>query len=258
MLRIRVIPVLLVKGQGFVKTVRFSKPTYLGDPINLVRLFNDKEADELCILDIDAQTSGKGPNFSLISQLTSECFMPLSYGGGVSTLKDAKKLIELGVEKIVLGSLLNSNPKEMEKISASLGSQSVVAAIDVKKSLFGRYSSFHMSGTKNLGVHPVSLAKTAESLGAGEILLQSIDKDGTFTGFDLDLISQVSGHVQVPVIACSGAKSTEDLALAIQSGASAVAAGSMFVFHGRHRAVLVNMPDLTDFHQRTQTYAAGP
>lgn len=239
----RVIPCLLLQGSGLVKTVRFGNPTYLGDPRNTVKIFNEKEVDELILLDIAATREGRGPNLQLLSELTSECFMPLAYGGGIKSLDDVERIIRLGVEKVSINSLAVESPEFVKQAAERFGSQSIVVSIDVKRGMFGRYEVFTRGGTGRCGLDPIGLAKRMEDLGAGELLLNSIDRDGTMRGYDLELIHQVSGAVGIPVIACGGAGSLEDLAAAIkQGGAAAAAAGSLFVFHGRHRAVLISFP----------------
>ncbi|MFN3622259.1 MAG: AglZ/HisF2 family acetamidino modification protein [Nitrososphaerales archaeon] len=243
MMRPRVIPCLLLKNRGLVKTVQFRNPTYVGDPINAVRIFNDKEVDELIFLDITASIERRPPPFEFISKIAGECFMPLSYGGGIRTLEDIKTIISLGVEKVCINSHAVENPAFIRAAADLVGSSSVVVALDVKKNARGQYEVFTYSGTRPTGLDPVQLAVEMEKRGAGELLLNSIDRDGTMQGYDIELIRQVADAVSVPVIACGGAGNISDLARAVQEGkASAVAAGSMFVFHGKHRAVLINFP----------------
>lgn len=243
MLKARVIPCLLLNGTGFYKTTRFDKPVYVGDPINILRIFNEKEVDEICILDIGASRRGMGPNISFLRDLASECFMPLSYGGGITSINQMKELCYAGFEKVVINTAAMEQPKLLEEAAAMLGSQSVVVSIDAKKKFLGGYEVMTRSGMKKTGRDPVQHAKMAEQLGSGEILINSIDRDGTMQGYDLDLISMVSNSVRVPVVACGGAGRVGDFAAAVKrGGASAVAAGAMFVFHGPHRAVLVNVP----------------
>jgi cyclase len=241
-LQTRVIPCLLLRNGGLVKTVKFAKPTYVGDPVNAVRIFNEKEVDELAFLDIGATTSGSGPNFDLLADIAGEAFMPFAYGGGITTAQQAKRLFTLGVEKVVLNSALADNPALVSDVARLAGSSSVMVAMDCKRSLFGRYSVCTRSGQHDLRREPAEYARALERLGAGEILLTAIDRDGTQSGYDLDLISQVSGAVSIPVIACGGAGTLDHFQQAVARGASAVAAGSMFVFHGRHRAVLITYP----------------
>jgi len=249
MLQKRAIPCLLLKGSGFVKTVRFRNPVYLGDPINIVRLFNDKEADELIVLDITATIERRAPQYQAIATLTSECFMPLCYGGGVQTIEQMRKLFSLGIEKVSVNTAFVQNPELITEAAELFGSQAVVGSIDVKRDWLGRNRAFIASGRKNTGLDPTALARDFERRGAGEILLNSVDRDGTMTGYDVDLIRDVATAVSVPVIACGGAGSDKDLAVAIDAGASAAAAGSLFVYQGPHRAVLINYPSGQELRQ---------
>ncbi len=239
----RVIPCLLLRGSGLVKTIRFKDPTYLGDPRNTVKIFNEKGVDELVFLDITATIEKREPNYELISEITSECFMPLGYGGGISNLDQMEKLFKIGVEKVVVNTYAAENSTFVSEAARAFGSQSVVVSLDVKRSLLGKYEIMVGAGKRRTGIEPITVAKQMEDAGAGEILLNSIDRDGTMQGYDLELIRRVTSVVIVPVVACGGAGSIEDLGCAVkQGGASAVAAGSIFVFHGRHRAVLINFP----------------
>jgi cyclase len=234
---------LLLKNAGLVKTVRFRDPKYLGDPINIVKIFNDKEVDELVFLDITATPTNNGPPFDLLAKITSECFMPLGYGGGVRRLEDVKTLLNMGIEKVVINTHAMENPSFTRAVSDIIGSQSVVVSIDVKRDRAGNYEVYTKSGTEPTGKDPVKHALEMEKQGAGELLLNSIDRDGTMQGYDLELIRLVSGAVQVPVVACGGAGTVQHLAEAVKKGgASAAVAGSMFVFHGPHRAVLISYP----------------
>ncbi len=242
MYRSRVIPCLLFKNSGLYKTVRFKNPRYLGDPINTLKLFNDKEADELVILDISASANGAGPNLEYIKRFTRECFMPICYGGGISSIKQVETLFRLGVEKVALNTSLYLNPNIVIEATKQFGSQSVVASIDVKKGLFGSYSVCVASGSKDIKFDPIQYAKRAEELGVGEILLTSINHDGMMDGYDLDLIQRVSSAVNVPVIASGGAGNLSDCVKAVNAGASAAAAGSLFVYYGPLRGVLINYP----------------
>jgi imidazole glycerol-phosphate synthase subunit HisF len=239
----RVIPCLLLRSQGLVKTVRFRQPKYLGDPINVVRIFNDKEVDELVLLDITATPEGRGPQFGFIADLASECFMPLSYGGGVRSVDDVSRLCGLGVEKVAVNTRAVEHPEFVSAAAAVVGSSSVIVSIDVKRDFWGRYRVYTNGGRVATGLDPVVHAVEMERRGAGEILLNSIDRDGTMEGYDLDLIRRVTQAVGVPVVACGGAGRVEDLAAAVQQGGAAAAgAGSMFVFTGPHRAVLISYP----------------
>jgi cyclase len=242
MLRTRVIPVLLLRGESLVKTVRFGRFRYIGDPCNTVRIFNELEVDELAFLDITATPEGRGPNFALLQDIASECFMPLSYGGGLRSFEDAARVFETGFEKVVINSHAYERPEIISEIAEVYGSQAVVAAIDVKRSMFGKPTTVSGSGRRRHPMSPVTWAMELERRGAGEILLTSVDREGTWTGYDLALIRSVSEAVEVPVIAHGGASGPADLARAVGAGASAVAVGSMVVFQGQEKGVLVNFP----------------
>lgn len=244
----RLIPVLLLSGKKFVKTVNFDGRTYLGDPINIVRIFNEKEVDELCLLDIDATSTGAGPNWEYIETIVSECFMPVSYGGGLTNVEDCRRAIAVGFEKVVLNSVLATNPELVARTADVLGSQAVVVSIDVRRSSSGSYEVFSHGANQALNVEPQSWARQMEKLGAGEIILNAVERDGTLQGYDLDLIRIVSENVGIPVVALGGARDIDDLSRAvIEAGASAVAAGSLFVFYGKRRAVLINPPTQEEF-----------
>lgn len=253
MLRTRVIPCLLLRGEGLVKTTRFKHARYVGDPINAIRIFNDKEVDELVLLDIDATPSGRGPAYALIQEVASECFMPLAYGGGIRSVEDARRILKLGVEKVVFNSTAWRDPQALRDASQEFGAQSVVASIDVRRKLFGRYEVCVDSGSRHTGQEVVDYARRMEDCGVGEIMLTSIERDGAMQGYDLDLVAKVSKAVGIPVIACGGAGTLQHFREAVdQAGAAAVAAGAMFVFHGPHRAVLITYPgseELEWFHR---------
>lgn len=243
MIPVRVIPCLLLENRGLVKTVRFRDPKYIGDPINAVKIFNDKKVDELIFVDIGATPQGKGPPLELLRNISSECFMPFAYGGGVSTMEHFHSLFALGVEKVSVNTHAARNPGFLAKAAREFGSQSVVAAIDAKKKRLGGYEARTESGRTEAGADPVQLARRYEDEGAGEIFLNDVDRDGTMSGYNINLIRAVADAVQIPVIACGGARHVDDLNDAIQAGgASAAAAGSMFVFKGKHRAVLISYP----------------
>lgn len=246
MVRTRVIPCLLLKNLGLVKTVRFKHPTYVGDPINAVRIFNDKEVDELVFLDITATLERRPPPFEPIGKIASECFMPFCYGGGIRSLEHVTQLFTLGVEKVALNSSAAENPQFVNEVASVAGSQSVVVSIDVKRNLFGRYRVYTHSGTTRTEHDPVDYARRMQDSGAGEILLNSINRDGTMTGYDVELIRRVSGAVTIPIVAAGGARGVPDFAEAIRAGASAAAAGSVFVFTGKHRAVLISYPSFDE------------
>ncbi len=250
MLRTRVIPCLLLRNGGLVKTVKFADAKYVGDPINAVRIFNEKEVDELVFLDISATPAGRGPNLELVRDIATEAFMPFGYGGGVRTIEQVANLVALGVEKVVLNTVATEQPGFVREASRLVGSSSVVVSIDVRRSLFGKYEVVTCSGTRRTGLDPVEWARRVEDLGAGEIFLTAVDRDGTQKGYDVPLLRQVTDAVSIPVIASGGAGSVEDFRAAVREGrASAVAAGSLFVFHGRHRAVLITYPEYANLQQ---------
>lgn len=225
-----------------MKTVHFKNPKYVGDPINAVRIFNEKEVDELVLLDIGATPAGRSPNLKEIAHVAGECFMPLAYGGGIRDLEQIKLILNLGVEKVILNSAACANPDLIAQAAREVGSQSVVVSIDVKKTLLGKYRVHTHSGRRSTGLDPVDFARLMETKGAGELIIHSIDRDGTLQGYDLELVQRVAQAVNVPVVACGGAGRLEHLAAAVKAGAAAVAAGSLFVFYGKHRAVLINYP----------------
>lgn len=242
MRRIRVIPVLLIHKEGLIKSIKFKQYKYVGDPINAVKIFNEKEVDEIVILDIDATKNKTGPNFERIKEIAGEAFIPLAYGGGISSIDEIKRLFFLGVEKVILNYTAFHNSALLSEAASLVGSQSVVASVDVKKNWMGRYKVYIDHGTIDTGKDPVSYVKELVKAGAGEIFLNSIDRDGTFEGYEINLIRAVSSAVPVPVIACGGASGLEDFCNAVNAGASAVAAGSLFVFQRPHRAVLISYP----------------
>lgn len=242
MRHIRVIPVLLIHEGGLVKSIRFKNYQYVGDPINAVKIFNDKEVDEICILNISASRQKQAPGLEHVAQIVSEAFMPVAYGGGVTTLQQAEQLFFNGVEKIVLNYSAVKNPELLTEIAKRYGSQAVVVSIDYKSGLFGKASVYALNGTENIKKTPVDFAKELESRGAGEIFLNSIDRDGTYSGYDTDMIGKVHKAVSIPIIACGGAGSLQDFKNAVNAGASAVAAGSMFIFQRPHNAVLISYP----------------
>jgi imidazole glycerol-phosphate synthase subunit HisF len=250
MKRIRVIPSLLIQNNGLVKSIKFKNHTYIGDPINAVKIFNEKEVDEITILDISASKENCGPNMLMIKELASEAFMPLGYGGGISKLEEIKELILVGVEKVILNTSVVENQKLVSDAAKYVGSQSVVVSMDVSKNIWGKYKVYSKNGTKNTDIDPVAYAIQMENEGAGELLLNAIDRDGTFLGYDVDLIKLVSSAVSIPVVAMGGAASVDDFAKAVQSGASAVSAGSMFVFQRPHRAVLISYPSQKELKEK--------
>lgn len=239
----RVIPTLLLRRGGLVKGVRFENHSYVGDPVNAVRIFNEKEVDELVFLDISATSEGRGPDFALIGDIASQAFMPLAYGGGLSTLQDVERLYKIGIEKAILNTAASCDVAIVRGASQIAGAQSVVVSMDVKKNMWGKYEVYTRAGRDNTKCDPVEYAKMAEDAGAGEILLCSMDREGTCEGYDCRLVERVSAAVSIPLIAAGGAGSLGDIAKVIDHGASAAAAGTMFVYHGRHKAVLITYPE---------------
>jgi imidazole glycerol-phosphate synthase subunit HisF len=244
MLRTRIIPALLLRDDALVKTTQFKNPRYIGDPINTVRIFNELEVDELTFLDITATNESRNINLQFLSEIADECFMPLSYGGGLSDFDSVKSIFKIGFEKVVLNSVCFKQPDFVTRVAEHFGSQAVIASIDVKKNFWGNYEVWSNSGTINTKKNPVDWALEIEKLGAGEILLTSIDKEGTWSGFDCSLIKKVSEAVNIPVIAHGGAGSPSDISEIIKKDiASAVAIGSMVVYQKKGMGVLVNFPD---------------
>ncbi len=244
MLNPRIIPCLLVQKKGLVKTIKFSSPKYVGDPINAVKIFNEKEVDELIVLDIDASNEQREPDFDMIRNLAVECRMPLCYGGGIKTIEQAQKIFSLGVEKIAVSSLAIENPEILPELVKRVGSQSVVVVADVKKKLFGnKYEVYINNARKSTGYEVVEFAKKMENAGIGEIVINSIDQDGVMKGYDMELIKKVREVVTIPMTVMGGAGTIDDIGNVIsEHGIIGVAAGSLFVFKGKFRAVLINYP----------------
>lgn len=244
MLRPRIIPCLLVHDGGLVKTVGFGQPKYVGDPINAVRIFNEKEVDELLVVDIDATVRGREPDYGMIDDLAGECRMPLCYGGGVRSSDQIERIIGLGVEKVAVSSGVIDGPECIAEAAASVGGQSVVAVLDVRRHDDGRYEVFTHNGSRPTGRNPVELALRMQQLGAGEIVINSIDRDGQMKGYDLDLVRAVRSRVTIPMSCLGGAGSLKDVqGLIAEHGTIGAAAGSLFVFKGVYRAVLINYPN---------------
>jgi imidazole glycerol-phosphate synthase subunit HisF len=251
MYRARVIPCLLIRGNGLVKTRRFKDPVYIGDPVNTMRIFSEKEVDEIVVLDIDASREGREPNYELIEEMAGEAFMPMAYGGGIRTLEQVRRLIRCGIEKVVINTAATESTEVLRAAAAEFGCQSVVGAVDVRKPLIGRYRVLSKSATVETKFDLEDHIRNLVGSGAGEILLNSVDRDGLMAGYDLELIRTVTRMVNVPVVACGGAGTVEHLLQGIRDGgASAVAAGSMFVFHGKHRAVLISYLKPSDLQER--------
>ena len=247
MLAHRVIPALLLRNDGLVKTLKFKDPKYVGDPINAIRIFNEKEVDELMVLDIMASKDRREPNYSLIEQIAGECFMPLAYGGGVRTVEQAKRIFSLGVEKVCIQTAALESPGLIRELSERFGTQSVMVSLDIKKNWLGKQRVLAAAKGKQLSDPWLVILRSLVSAGAGEVVLNAVDKDGTLTGPDLNLIREASKAVEVPLIAVGGISSLTDIKAAVQAGASAVAAGAFFVFHGPHRAVLIRILRLLNY-----------
>lgn len=242
MLRKRVIPCLLLKEESLVKTIKFGSPNYIGDPINAVKIYNDCEVDEIILLDIS--TNGAGPRFDLIKKIVDECFVPMCYGGGVRTIKEMEKIFQIGVEKISLNTLIFEEPKIVREAVDRFGSQSIIASIDVKQNLFGKYVVYYQNGNKKVKQSLAEVLKSLGDLGVGEILINDIMKDGTMTGYNLELMRYVADSVEVPVIGIGGAGKIDDLEKGFETGVQALAAGSLFVYKSSFRGVLINYPNV--------------
>ena len=243
MRRIRVIPVLLIQNGGLVKSIKFKKHKYVGDPINAVKIFNEKEVDEIAIIDISATKDKRTPNVSQIKEIASEAFMPLSYGGGITTIEQVQTILYEGAEKVIVNTSALDNIDLITAIAEQFGSQSAVVSIDVKKDIFGKYKVYRNNGKKKTSLDPMEFAKKVELAGAGEIILTAIDRDGTYLGYDLDLLKQITNSVQIPVVACGGASQLSDFTDVVRlGGASAAAAGSLFVYASEQKGVMINYP----------------
>ena len=244
MLRPRIIPCLLVHKKGLVKSIQFRDYKYVGDPINAVRIFNEKEADELMVVDIDATVENREPDYKMIQNLATECRMPLCYGGGIKTVEQAQKIFSLGVEKIALSSTVITNPEIVKVIASKVGSQSVVVVLDVKKKVLGGYEVYTHNGKKATGISPLEFATKMEKLGAGEIVINSIDQDGMMKGYDSKLVDLIRKSISLPLTILGGAGNLQDIgALIKEYGIIGAAAGSLFVFKGVYRAVLISYPN---------------
>lgn len=243
MLRPRIIPCLLIHDRGLVKTVRFKNPKYIGDPINAVRIFNEKEVDELVVLDIDATSKQREPDYKTIEHLAAECRMPLCYGGGVKTVEQAQRIFGLGVEKVAISSAAIEDPLLITRIAERVGNQSVVVIIDVKKKMLGGYEIFINNGKKGTGKSPLDFAEKLKSLGAGEVVINSVDNDGVMKGYDLAFAERIRTVTSLPLTILGGAGSLQDIGQLINKfGIIGASAGSLFVFKGVYKAVLINYP----------------
>ncbi len=243
----RIIPCLLLRNNGLVKTVKFKESTYIGDPINTIKIFNEKEVDEIFFLDIDATRAKKEPPYELIQNIASECFMPFAYGGGIQSVQQIDRIIKSGAEKIIINSQAFLQKDFVKEAVHQFGSSTIAVSIDVRKEFIRGNTVYIKGGTESTGKNPVDYAREIEGEGAGEILINSIDRDGVMEGYDIELIKSVSGSVRIPIIACGGAGKLSDFSSAVkEGGASAVAAGSFFVFHGKRRAVLITYPSYSE------------
>ena len=242
-MRFRIIPVLLLKNGGLYKGVKFKDHKYVGDPLNAVKIFNEKEVDELVFLDINATTNNRAPNLAFLKDIASECFMPLAYGGGINSVDMIREILKAGIEKVIVNSAAVKNPQLVAEASQYFGRSTIVASIDVKKNFLGKPQVYINSGLEKTNLNYLEWAKNLEGLGVGEIIINSIDQDGTLNGYDLELVRQVTSVVSVPVIAAGGGRNMKDFVSVCSTyGASAAAAGASFVFHGKHKAVLITYP----------------
>ncbi|MBZ0179650.1 MAG: AglZ/HisF2 family acetamidino modification protein [Melioribacteraceae bacterium] len=250
MFRPRVIPVLLLKNLGLVKSIKFKNHRYIGDPINAVKIFNDKKADELVFLDITASSENRLISLDFVNKVGDEANMPFGVGGGIKSIQDIRKILENGAEKVVLNTTACEKPSFIKEAADTYGSSTIVVCLDVKKNLFGKHQVVYMNAKKKLKENVIEFAQKVADYGAGEIIVQSVDRDGTYGGYDIELIKKVSEAVTIPVVALGGAKNYRDFSRAAKEGfASAVAAGSIFVYHGTRRAVLINFPSKTQIKE---------
>lgn len=255
MLRPRIIASLLIQDNGLVKTTKFKESRYLGDPMNAVRIFNEKEVDELAVFDISATVNGKGPNFKMIENFAEECRMPLCYGGGITKVEEAQRIFSLGVEKIALSAAAFKNPELITELSNKVGAQSVVVVLDVKKKFLGGYDVYTHNGTKSIGKNPFELIQKFQELGAGEIVINNIDEDGMMKGYDLSLVEKARKSTTLPMTVLGGAGSLEDIGKLIEKfGIIGAAAGSRFVYKGKLKGVLINYPNNEEKRELIKTY----
>lgn len=250
MRRVRVIPTLLLQNGGLVKTIRFKRPNYIGDPINAVRIFNEKEVDELVILDIVASKENRTPNFNHLEEIVSEAFMPLGYGGGLNTLDRIKRAFDCGIEKVVINSAAYNNLQLISEAANIYGNQSIVVSVDITTNFLGKFTTYSSVNSAKRKAKPLQHCKAVEEAGAGEILLTAIHREGTFKGYDTRLIETISQQVNIPVVANGGARCIDDFKEAVKAGASAVAAGSRFVYTGRENGIMINYPTQKELKQK--------
>lgn len=241
-MRARIIPVLLIRDGGLYKTINFKDGVYIGDPINAIRLFNDMEVDEIIVLDISATRLRRGPDFDLIRSIASEAFMPFCYGGGITEIDEIREIFNIGVEKIVINHSALGDPEILSKSASEFGSQSIVGSLDISTTLFNKPTVYDYVRGKQSGINPVQYVQQMEDAGVGELFINSVENDGVMKGYDLDLINKLCGAVSIPAIVCGGAGSLDDMKDALDAGADAVAAGSIFVFQGKQKGVLINYP----------------
>lgn len=255
MFRPRVIPCLLLRNKGLVKSVKFKDYRYIGDPINAVRIFNAKEADELIFLDINASAENRKPPLDLIEKIGDEAFMPFTVGGGIKTIADIRALLSVGAEKVAINSHAVENPQFIREAADVFGSSTIVVSIDAKRKRFGGYEVYTRAGEKSTGLDPVKFAIQMEKMGAGEMMINAVDRDGTMAGYDVDLIKRVANSVTIPIIAAGGMGKLDDISTVTNEGnASAAAAGSYFVYHGKRRAVLINFPSQDELNRLFQKF----
>lgn len=249
MLRNRIIPCLLLQDGGLVKTIKFKEGKYIGDPLNAIKIFNEKEVDELVFLDIDATKCNQEPKYDLIKEIATECFMPFSYGGGINNLNQIEKILKIGVEKVIINNTIFVNPNLLKEASKEFGNSTIIGAVDVKCNFWGKKLVYNYFSKKTTNLYPLEYCKTLEDYGVGEILLNSVDREGTGMGYDLDLIKDLSSNLKIPLIVNGGAHTMNDFKEALVNGASAAVAGSFFVFQGSHKAVLITYPSYKEINE---------
>ena len=248
-MKARVIPVLLIDDGGLVKSIEFDKYSYIGDPMNAIRLYNEMEVDELVFLDISASKEDRGPDFEMIEELTANAFMPLAYGGGVTSVEEIKKLFYLGVEKVIINNQLLTNKEFIKEASKLHGKQSIVGAIDIKKNFFGKYKIYDHTTKKTLDTNHIEYIQELQNADIGELFINDVSNDGKMKGFDLKLIDSIHHTVSIPVVFCGGAGNLQDIKSAIDSGAHAAAAGSIFIYKGKTKGILINYPTQNELYK---------